>query len=128
MAAKNWLVKIIGGENNGKEFIILNSSYENAVEEVFEDNNLSLFNMSTERQALFLQYGIVNKREAIRRIAEWNAEINTLATKLSVLRTSPDIGHNSAMLEVYRIQRSLETASSRIKLLTTLLERAENDN
>jgi hypothetical protein len=48
----DWKVKIVGGTaggKDGKEFIVKNSSYENAVDEVFEDNDLSLFNNSYER-------------------------------------------------------------------------------
>jgi hypothetical protein len=45
----DWRVKVIGGQNGGKEFIIRNSSYDNAIEEVWEDLGLSMFNNSYER-------------------------------------------------------------------------------
>ena len=48
----NWKITIIGGKvggKDGKEFTVLNSNRENAIEEVFEDNDLSLFNDSYER-------------------------------------------------------------------------------
>lgn len=45
----DWKVKIIGGQKDGKEFIVRNSSYENAIDEVFEDNDLSVVNGNYDR-------------------------------------------------------------------------------
>jgi hypothetical protein len=51
-AVMDWKITIIGGTvggKDGKEFTVKNSSYENAIDEVFEDNDLSLFNNSYEK-------------------------------------------------------------------------------